>query len=200
MKTYFLIFLRICLLLIPLCLSSDKARGLSLDNILRAGGAAGLQRLLQTEKRRSFLRALCAKRHLPGGKKSSPLAACYQLLSLPGAARAPSQTPGAEDFAPFQEAPRLSELDTLCLSLKVSDFDADLLRRSLQTKEISLICRRRLEEKLKILEYRELDKLVPELKGRGGRGDQPDPGAASEFDLPAGAAAPDPSPPRPKQL
>lgn len=213
MKTYLSIFLRVCLLFILICLSSDMARGLSLDKVLRADGAAALRQQLQTEKRRAFLRALCAKRHLPGGKKSGPLAACYQLLSLSGGAQAPLQASGAGRHSPLlppsQEAPRLSELDLLCLSLKVSDFDADLLRRSLQTKEISLICRRQLEEKLKILEYRKLDRLVPKLKGgragdlrelSGDSRDLLDPREASGRPAPAAALPPGLAPASEKSL
>ena len=164
MKAFWQLFLFFLLLF----LSSDRARGLalsedktsmdtaaaskvflnavSLDKILRANDAASLKRHVQKEKDLFFLRSLCAKKNTPGIKKSGPLAACYRLLSL------------RKGFM------SLSALDSRCLSLKTSHFDRDLLKQSLQTREISPACRRRLTEKLKILSYRKRDELVPGLE------------------------------------
>ena len=166
MKNFRWLFLSLLLLLF-LFLRADRAGGLSVDQILRANDAASLKRRAETEKKQEFLSRLCDKKNLPEAKKSRPLAACYRRLSLQKrlSGRAEGRRGGFARPPSPQKALRqqMADLDSFCLSLTVFDFDRELLGPSLQTKEISPPCRRHLKEKLKILNYRKQDELVPKI-------------------------------------
>ena len=109
-------------------------KALPLESILKANDAESLKRLVQQYDQKVFLEKLCEKQKKRGAIPKS----CYEL-SL--------------------------NADPWCLSLKFEDVRLlKNLEKALKSKFLSKNCKEYLKEQKKILTYRQLDFLLPELK------------------------------------
>ncbi|MCZ0933203.1 MAG: hypothetical protein OXJ52_08635 [Oligoflexia bacterium] len=109
-------------------------KALPLDSILKANDTVSLKRLAQHYNQKIFLEKLCKKQKERGKIPK----ACYKL-SL--------------------------NADLWCLNLKLEDPRLlKSLEKALKSKLLSQKCKEHLQERKKILTYRQSDFLLPELK------------------------------------
>ncbi len=123
-------------ILLLLYLSTDKSTSLPLGDILQAQSFEQIQTSLKKEKTSVLLHILCEKEKK---EKAIPIS-CYKLSK------------------------NLSDVDSWCLSLRISHLKSDRLKKTLKTKVLSSACRNHLEKQLKIFIYRKKDFLLLELK------------------------------------
>ena len=113
---------------------SASSSYLPLDSILKAHNAVSLKQLAQQSRQKQFLEKLCRKQKEMGNIPK----ACYQL-SL--------------------------KADPWCLNLRFeSPKRLKSLKKALKSKFLSKKCREHLKEQEKILNYKQADFLLPELK------------------------------------
>ena len=107
----------------------------SLHDILHAPDRKTLERVIKTQKKSQFLKALCKTQ-----KEFSKIPwACYKLQ-------------------PFEK-----EHDPFCLKLSVKNLETSSLKEALTLKTLSALCRKHLNAKLKILNYRKSKKELDTL-------------------------------------
>ena len=104
----------------------------SVQDILHASDLKQLQRLIKKGEERAFEKTLCEKQL----RLKTPPDSCYGF-------------PDLRDRA-----------DTHCLNLKIQNVSLSSLSKALKTRQVSAICRRRLEFFKKILLYRQKDALL----------------------------------------
>ena len=105
-----------------------------LDSILKANDATSLKQLIQSHEKNLFLKKLCEKQKETGKIPK----ACYELSLI---------------------------ADPWCLNLKLEELRMlKSIKKALKSKFLSKNCKEYLEKRKKILNYRKLDFLQPELK------------------------------------
>ena len=120
--------------LLFLSLSHIQSHALSLNSIFKANDAGRLNQLIQQNNHKSFLKELCKQQK---ETKKIPIA-CYQL-SL--------------------------NADPWCLNLKLEELNMlKNVKKALKSEFLSKKCREHLKIKEKVLIYKQVDFLRPELK------------------------------------
>ena len=117
------------------CSPLSLAKEGDIHDILHAPDKKTLESVIENQKKLRFLKTLCQTQ-----KEFSKIPwACYELQ-------------------PFEK-----KHDPFCLKLSVKNLETSSLKKALALKSLSSLCRKHLDEKLKILNYRKSKKMLDTL-------------------------------------